>query len=67
MSSFPLTNTPSFFKMGTLHHQPEDIQTYSFRPTAQNGGLRRLNFRRFPADSAGPVPYLVRGAGGETG
>jgi len=21
-SSFPLTFTPSFFKMGTLHHQP---------------------------------------------
>ena len=23
MSSFPLTFTPSFFKMGTLHQQPE--------------------------------------------
>ena len=26
MSSFPLTWTPSFFKMGTLHHQPDTNQ-----------------------------------------
>jgi hypothetical protein len=66
MSSFPLTNS-IIFQDGYGTTNQKIFQHIHFDPTAQNGGLRRQNFRRFPADSAGPVPYLVRGAGGKKG
>ena len=49
MSSFPLTFTPSFFKMGTLHHQPGKNNR-----NKNSQALFCLGFIRFPVPE---VPY----------
>ena len=52
MSSFPLTFTPSFFKMGTSHHQPDAQVTEATFITNSKGALGSQRLRRAGAGSA---------------